>query len=74
MASLNDALDSAVDVTTGSAELVAAKWKTVAAVVIAALVLVFLLILFFTMPTYGLAALLAFVAIVYLLQQGDSLV
>ena len=73
MSALNDVLDALIEITTGSAEVAASKWKLVAAIVLGVFVLLFLLILLFFSPVYFGIGVAAVVAIVFIVSRGDSL-
>jgi len=72
MGVVSDALDAAVDLSTGTAEVVAAKWQTVGLVIVAVLAMIAILLLFYLSPTYGILGLFAAVVIVALLSQNDG--
>jgi hypothetical protein len=76
MGVVSDALDAAVDLSTGTAEVVAAKWQTVGLVIVAVLAMLAIVVLFYMSPLYGVLGLVAVVVTVALLSQndGDSLV
>lgn len=72
MGVVSDALDAAVDLSTGTAEAIAAKWQTVGLVIVAVLAMLAIVVLFYLSPTYGILGLFAAVVIVALLSQNDG--
>jgi hypothetical protein len=72
MGVVSDALDAAVNLSTGTAEAIAAKWQTVGLVIVAVLAMLAIVVLFYLSPTYGILGLFAAVVIVALLSQNDG--
>lgn len=72
MSVISDAINGAVEVTTGTAELAAAKIYSIAAGVGLLLVLLFLLVLFFMEPVMAMAVTIALIlAAVYIVRETD---
>ena len=72
MGVISKLIDGAVEVSTGSAELVAAKWTALVGGGVALIVLLALILLLVFAPTAGLALAAVLVAVLYILSQGDN--
>ena len=72
MGLVSDVLDAAVEISTGSAELIAAKWTAVAGGVLGLVALLLLVILLLTAPMVGLVLAAVLLGVLWIFAQGDN--
>ena len=72
MSFVSDVLDAAVELTTGSAELVAAKWMAIVLLVLGLSFILLLVILLAFSPMAGMILAAVGVAVLYILTQEDT--
>lgn len=72
MSLISDILDATVEISTGSAELVATKWTAVVALVLGLVFLLLLVILLAFAPVAGLALAAVGLVALYILTREDS--
>ena len=72
MGVVSDLIDGVVEVSTGSAELVASKWAALVGGAVTIVVLLLLVVLLLAAPTVGIALAVILIAGLWVLSQGDN--
>ena len=72
MGVVSDLIDGVVEVSTGSAELVASKWAALVGGGLGLIALLVLVILLVTVPMAGIVLAIVLLGVLYILSQGDN--
>lgn len=72
MGVVSDLIDGVVEVSTGSAEIVASKWSVIVGGGLGLIALLVLVILLVTVPMAGIVLAIVLLGVLYILSQGDN--